>query len=124
VVRAYCDPRDWQSEIGDWALKYGDEVFVEWATYRPPQMHDALERAVTDLKSGRSTHDDCPITKTHVANARKVAKPGDRYILAKASEHQKIDAAMADVLANEAAADAHLAGVFKRKKSGRMTVMR
>lgn len=124
VVRAYCDPRDWQSEIGDWALKYGDQVFVEWATYRVAQMYDALERAVTDLKSGRSTHDACPITKTHVANARKVAKPGDRYILAKASEHQKIDAAMADVMANEASADAHAAGVFKRKKSGRMTVMR
>lgn len=111
VVRAYCDPRDWQSEIGDWALRYGDKVFVEWATYRPVQMHAALERAVTDLTTGRHTHDGCPITEVHVANARKLAKPGDRYILGKPTNHQKIDAAMADVLANEAAADAREAGL-------------
>jgi hypothetical protein len=115
VVRAYCDPRDWQSEIGDWALRYGDKVFVEWATYRVVQMHDALERSVTDLVTGRSTHDSCPITSTHVANARKVAKPGQRYILGKPSQHQKIDAAMADTLAHEAAADARTAGLFKPK---------
>jgi hypothetical protein len=42
VKRAYCDPRDWQSEIGDWALRYGADVFLEWATYRPKNMHDAL----------------------------------------------------------------------------------
>jgi len=110
VSRAYCDPKGWQSEIADWALKYGEDVFVEWATYRTVQMHAALERSVTDLISGRSTHDKCLITATHVGNARKLAKPGDRYILGKPSDHQKIDAAMADVLAHEAAADARAAG--------------
>lgn len=115
VARAYCDPRDWQSEIGDWALRYGEKVFVEWATYRVAQMHDALERTVTDLTSGRSTHDACSITETQVANARKVAKPGQRYILGKPAQHQKIDAAMADVLAHEAAADAREAGWGQKK---------
>jgi hypothetical protein len=115
VVRAYCDPRDWQSEIGDWALRYGENVFAEWATYRIVQMHAALERIVTDLSSGRTVHDDCTITATHVANARKVAKPGQRYILGKPSDHQKIDAAMADVLAYEAAADAREAHLFDAK---------
>lgn len=110
VVRAYCDPRDWQSEIGDWALQHGDEVFLEWATYRIQQMFDALTRSVNDLRSGRSTHDGCMATATHVANARKVAKPGDKYILGKPNEHQKIDLAMADTLAHEAAADARAAG--------------
>jgi hypothetical protein len=108
VKRAYCDPRDWASEIGDWALRYGQDVFLEWATYRVVQMHEALVRAVTDLKTGRSTHDGCPITTLHVANARKIAKPGDRYILSKphGAYHQKIDMAMADVLAHEAGEDA------------------
>jgi hypothetical protein len=110
VIRAYCDPRDWQSEIGDWALHYGDTVFLEWATYRIRPMHDALVRAVTDLTTGRSTHDDCPITETHVANARKIAKPGDRYILGKPNDHQKIDMAVADVLAWEAGEDARASG--------------
>lgn len=112
VIRAYCDPRDWQSEIGDWALRYGDKVFLEWATYRIKQMHEALLRSVTDLKTGRSTHDDCPITELHVANARKFAKAGERYILGKpvGKSHQKIDMAMADTLAHEAGEDALLAG--------------
>ena len=112
VKRAYCDPRDWQSEIGDWALKHGDDVFLEWATYRIKQMHEALLRSVTDLKTGRSTHDPCPITELHVANARKVAKPGERYILGKphGAQHQKIDMAMADTLCHEAGEDALLDG--------------
>jgi hypothetical protein len=110
VKRAYCDPRDWQSEIGDWSLRHGDDVFVEWATYRVVPMHAALEREVTDLTSGRTTHDGCPITAAHVANARKLAKPGDRYILGKPNQHQKIDAAMADALVHEAAADARAEG--------------
>ena len=110
VIRAYCDPRDWQSEIGDWSLRYGDDVFLEWATYRIRQMHDALVRSVTDLVSGRSTHDGCPVTAAHVANARKIAKPGDRYLLGKPNDHQKIDMAMADTLAWEAGEDARLDG--------------
>jgi hypothetical protein len=123
VKRAYCDPRDWQSEIGDWALRYGEDVFVEWATFRIRQMHDALIRSVTDLASGRSTHDGCQITAVHVANARKIAKPGDRYILGKPHDHQKIDMAMADVLAWEAGEDARAAGWGKRRGNGRVVVM-
>ena len=112
IKRAYCDPRDWQSEIGDWALKYGDNVFLEWATYRIRQMHEALVRIVNDLKSGRTSHDGCPITTLHVANARKVAKPAEQYILGKphGAAHQKIDMAMADVLAHVAGEDALLDG--------------
>lgn len=117
VARMYCDPRDWKSEIGDWALRHGEKVVVEWATYRIVQMHEALKRSVNDLLSGRSTHDDCPLTASAVDNARKVAKPGDRYILGKPSNHQKIDAAMADVLAHEAAADARVAGWNDKPKS-------
>src|SRR5690606_15708958 len=59
VVRALCDPRDWQSEIGDWALEHGETVFLEWATYRITPMHAALDRAVADLTSGRTAHDGC-----------------------------------------------------------------
>lgn len=118
VVLAYCDPPDWRSEIGDWALRHGDKVFIEWATYRGVVMHDALDRYVTDLVSGRLTHDDCPITATHVGNARKLARPGQRYILGKPTQHQKIDAAMASVLAHEAAAIARESGLgVKRKRA-------
>ena len=112
VERFYCDPPDWKTEIETWALQYGEKVVVRWETYRPKQMHEALKRFVTDLSQGSITHDGCPITKTHMDNARKEPKPYQRYLLAKpvGAYHQKIDAAMATVLAHEAAADARAAG--------------
>jgi hypothetical protein len=114
VKRMYCDPRDWQTNIETWALAHGDEVVIMWDTghgsSRVPAVHAALERFVTDLKTGTLTHDGCPITAQHVANARKLARPGDRYILGKPNQHQKIDGAMASMLVHEAAADARAAG--------------
>lgn len=116
VIRAYCDPPDWRSEIGSWALRFGDKCFLEWPTYRLVPMHAALERNLTDLASGRSTHDSCPVTALHYANARKVARSSQRYVIGKASQKQKIDVAMADTLAYEAAADAVAAGALQTKK--------
>lgn len=110
VARMYADPQDWRSEIGDWALKYGDEHVFEWATNRISQMYAAIRRFETDLKTKRISQDGCPITETHMANCRKVPKPGDKYVLGKPTDHQKIDASIASILAHEAAADAREAG--------------
>ena len=110
LYRVYCDPWKWDTEIGGWALTYGEEVFIEWHTNRTTQMYAALDRFTTDLATRTLTHDGCPITTLHVANARKVAAGVDRYVLAKPSPHQKIDAAMTSVICHEAAADAILAG--------------
>lgn len=110
VARFYCDPRDWQSEIDAWSLEHGTDVVVQWPTYQLVRMHGALERFVTDLASGAMTHDACKVTEVHVGNARKLAKPNERYILGKPSQQQKIDAAVTSVLAHEAAADARTAG--------------
>jgi phage terminase large subunit-like protein len=112
VLRFYCDPPDWKTEIEGWALQYGEKKVLEWATYRVQPMHEALKRFVTDLQQGRITHDGCPITALHMLNARKEPKPGLKYLLGKphGAYHQKIDAAMASVLAHEAACDAVAAG--------------
>lgn len=110
VGRFYCDPQDWYSEIGDWALTHGDEHVSEWPTNKIDRMYHAIRRFETDLSTGRITQDGCPITETHMANCRKIAKPGQKYILGKPADHQKIDAAMASILAHEAAADAREAG--------------
>lgn len=123
VARFYCDPQDWRSEIGDWALAYGDKVVMEWATNRPSAMYAALTTYEVDLASGRLTHDADPLTEIHVNNARKKAVPGQKYILIKPADHQKIDAAMASVLAHEAASDALQAG-WARKQSRRVLVLR
>lgn len=103
--RVYCDPFKWATEVDGWAAEYGEDVFVEWRTNRPRQMHEALDRFAIDLASGAITHDGCPITAQHVANARKIARTNDTYTLGKPAQHQKIDAAVTSVLAHEAAAD-------------------
>lgn len=110
LERVYLDPPKWESEIETWATVYGIETFIPWATYRERQMHAALDRFTTDLATGLLKHDGCPITATHVANARKAAARADRYILAKPSQHQKIDAAVTSVVCHEAASDARAAG--------------
>jgi phage terminase large subunit-like protein len=110
VERSYWDPEDWESEIDNFALAYGEEHVLAWRTNRITPMYEAIRRFETDLITGALTHDACPITALHVGNAIKVAKPGQKYVLAKASEAQKIDAAMASILAHEAAADARAAG--------------
>ena len=110
VIRGYFDPPGWVSEIEAWALEHGEERVVLWETYRPRQMHQSLERFVNDLQSGGITHDGCPIAAAHIANAVKATRRNDTYVLAKASKEQKIDAAMARVLAHEARADVLASG--------------
>jgi hypothetical protein len=117
VVRAYCDVRYWETEIDGWAAKYGDRTVVRWYTHRVTPMHAACERLVTDVtkRGGTFRHDGCQITGTHMANARTAARPGDRYVLRKASLTQKIDLAVCSVLAHEAAGDAIAAGLAAQR---------
>lgn len=110
VRRLYCDPPLWRSEIEAWALEWPDDRVIEWPTYRPMPMFDALERFVADLTAERITHDGCPDTARHLANARVSSRKDGRYVLTKPDADRKIDAAMASVLAHEAAADERAAG--------------
>ncbi len=116
VRRLNGDPPDWRSELGEWAQKYGEEKVREWPTYRIIPMHAALVRALADLKSGRSTVDLDPLAMEHANNARKAAKAGDRYLLAKPDAHRKIDIVMADTLAHEAAAELHAEGKWAQSR--------
>ena len=122
VIRMYLDPELWQSEIEMWASRYGDKRVITWPTYRTRQMSAALERLQTDLATSAFTHDGCRITSTHVGNARKVRRSGG-IIVGKPNPQRKIDAAVADTLAHEAACDARAAGLT-RKRTRRMVVYR
>ena len=110
VARIYCDPRHWETQIEAWATEFGDDVVLEWPTNKIGRMFPALVRYREDLAEGLTTHDDDETMKLHALAARKVAKPGDQFILGKPSENQKIDLLMADVLAHEAASDVRAAG--------------
>lgn len=119
--RVYCDPgfndpwdpTSWITEIETWAAKYGETTFIAWqmgGSTRTRAVHAALVRFEADLRSGQLTHDGCPVTTAHVGHCRKIAKTGDRFILGKPSQNQKIDAAVTSVVCHEAAADARAAG--------------
>ena len=110
VERGYFDPEDWESEIDALALEHGEDKALYWRTNRIAATFDAIKRFETDITTGAITHDGCQVTSTHFANTRKVAKPGQKYLLGKPNDHQKIDMTMCSLLAHEAAADARAKG--------------
>jgi hypothetical protein len=114
VVRMYVDPPYWETEADAMAERYGDKVVLRWETYRPVQFHAAAERQHVDVMKVDSTftHDGCPTTKTHVRNARKELRMNGRYVLAKPTQAQKIDAAVTSVIVHEAAGDVTAAGLW------------
>jgi hypothetical protein len=114
VIRAYLDPPYWTTEIDEWAEKYGKERVIRWSTFRPVQMCAAAERQLVDVnkKDSPFTHDGCEVTSRHVGNARKLARPNQRYVLGKPSQTQKIDMAVTSVICHEAAGDVTAAGLW------------
>ncbi len=124
VVRMYCDPHDWESDIEDWALSHGTERVVTWETNRINAMHAEIVRFENDLREGRIHHDGDPTAATHIGNAKRLGKPGQKFILGKPSEPQKIDIAMAKILAHTAARDALAAGWTPPKPRAKMRVYR
>jgi hypothetical protein len=117
VKLMYCDPPYWETEVDQWAERYGERRIIRWHTRRPVQMHAAAERLKTDVikKDSNFTHDGCKQTERHMFNARMAARPSDRYVLTKPEHRRKIDLAVVSVLAHEARSDAVAAGLLKKK---------
>jgi phage terminase large subunit-like protein len=118
IVRMYADPPLWQSEIDAWAREFGEQVVMRFPTARP-RMMGATERFRTDVLAGRLRHGGDRDLTRHVLAAR-VREARGGYFLAKSrpSAPDKIDAAVAAVLAWEARADAIAAGLDRPKKKG------
>lgn len=113
VVRMYCDPPFFQSEVDNWSSLFGEKVVVRWATYRPRAMAEALERFRTDVLAGKLSHDGCPITSKHLENAHADRRPQGVLIRKdKTISKNKIDAVMSSALAHEAALDATAAQLW------------
>jgi hypothetical protein len=125
VARMYYDPPDWKTEGQAWEAQHGEKVVLRWETYRVTQMHAALVRQHSDVTKDATTftHDGCPVTFTHVKNARKLARAGQKYILGKPSQTQKIDAAMSSTLADEAAGDVTAAGAWPKPRVRRKVIV-
>ena len=106
----YFDPYGWTTEIDEWQQTHGEDHAQAWPTNSISRMHPAIVRFEIDLAQKRITHDGCPLAETAFANARKKARPGQKYTLDKPTNHQKIDIVMSSILAHEAAADSRANG--------------
>jgi hypothetical protein len=127
VVRMYCDPPYWSTEIDAWAERHGEKRVIRWATQRVVQMHAAAERLLTDITKTDSefAHDGCETTGQHIANARKQKRLNNRYVLAKPGDGRKIDMAVVSILCHEAAGDVTAANAWPAPEvSSKMVVFR
>lgn len=122
VVRMYCDPEDWETDIDNWSLAHGSEHVVTWPTNSINRMYPEIRRFEADLAEKRIRHDGCPVAALHINNARKVGKPGQKYILGKPNEQQKIDVAMTRILAHTAVMDSLAGGWEPPRKLSKVRV--
>lgn len=117
LVRLYGDPPYFQSELDEWAAKYGDRVILRWATYRIRQMAEALERFRTDVLAGHLSTDGCPITSSHIGNSHADRRPQGTLIRKdRPGSKNKIDAAMSSALCHEAALDVTAAKLWPKPR--------
>lgn len=137
VVAFYADPPHWADYLDRWQAQWGEKMTVkatvkrpfEWWTNRPTQMVEALARfreAVLEERISWTPAEDrgegtreaalaLALTR-HIRNARRrTGRQGDTIHKEAPKSARKIDAAMAAVLAYEAACDARAAGAGKRK---------
>lgn len=101
VVRALADPPGWRDEIGRWSAEHGG-TWREFRTAVPTLMGPAIERATTAIRSGQTSHDGSPRLAAHVIGARLVEDRGHQRLVKRDPRTDKIDAAVAWVIAHEA----------------------
>lgn len=127
VGKIVCDPPKWWTEVAEWTAKYGKDVVEALDTNQHVSRFSAavdrwltaINVATAELK-GRPAigpyqlsycHDGDPVTTEHVKNAhlrklRANAEDADgrsRFVVVKGPDRGKIDGAVAEILALEAA---------------------
>lgn len=128
IVRFYCDPRYWESDIDAWAEKHGDKVVLEIpnSDTRRAKAADRWEALIATsiqrLDKGDPAgsmlsvcHDGDPDLRRHLTNATRVRLGGRAGKLGgwrpgKKAAGRKIDLVDAALLAHEARGDALAAG--------------
>lgn len=137
IAAFYADPaKDWRSYVNAWEAKYGakllkgrdgktvtatrDHPFEWWMTGgRSGLIERAIEQLEGAIRNGDMTHDGSYALTRHVLNARRRFKAG-KLTLQKEHDYSinKIDAAVAAILAWQARLDAVAAGIGQRTTTG------
>ena len=125
VVGFYADPAKWESYVADWESRYAKRLKVgrpghpiEWwmTGGRSGLVAKALEQFHTAVIEGEMTHDGSSVLTRHVLNARRKIRNGTLQIAKKHPDsEEKIDAAVAAVLAWQARIDALAKGLGIQK---------
>lgn len=117
VAWAYCDPYYWQDVIDRWANEFGEKIIFKFPTNRERPMAEAIERFHTGALTGQLKHDGDERLQRHVLNAvTKEVRQG--YVISKdrPKSRNKIDAAVAAILAYEACYDAIRDGRMRKRR--------
>lgn len=127
VVGFYADPALWESYVADWEATYGKQLKVGkrdhpiewWAGGRTGQTVQALEQFHSAVVHGEMTHDGSSVLTRHVLNARvRRSRYGFQIAKADPDSANKIDAAMAAVLAWQCRLDALAKGLGRTRPTG------
>lgn len=128
VWRMYGDPPYWDDRMDAWAGLYGEKRVIKWWTNRQRAMANALRSFDTSMRSEAFTHDGDTTLTEHVLNSYRqdltIRDEDDRplWVIRKERPNspQKIDAAMAAVLAWEAAGDCVAAGIPRTRRNRKL----
>ena len=127
VVGFYADPALWETHVADWEAKYGAHLPLKstvahpiewWMTgTRNTKVVEALRQFLDAVLDKELRHDGSPILWSHVINARRRATTQGTQISKETPESpNKIDAAVAGVLAWQARLDAVAKGIGAKKR--------
>lgn len=118
VVLMYADPARWQGWLGFWARDLGVKVVREYWTHRETEMARSTLELNEAILTNQVTLEDQPMLRVHITNARTRKHPAGTLIR---KEHpksaNKIDIAMAAILAYAARNKALAAGLGKRRSN-------
>lgn len=121
VVGFYADPAKWESYVADWEARYAKKLKVGraghpitwWMTGgRSGLVAKALLQFHTAVVESEMTHSDSSVLNRHVLNARRKIRNGTLQIAKRHPDSEdKIDGAIAAVLAWQARLDAVAKGI-------------
>ncbi|OPC84236.1 terminase [Embleya scabrispora] len=139
VVGMYADPAKWESHVATWEARYGKRLRVK-ATVQHPiewwmvggravQIVRALEKFRSAITDEELTHDGSSALTRHILNCRRrMSRSGLQIAKEHPESANKIDAAVAAVLAWQARVDAVSKGLGKSNRAapggGRVIVLR
>lgn len=127
VVGFYGDPAKWESYFAKWEARYGKQLLAKVSGPHPCSWWLGGQRSGRTIAAFRTFHDavtehavtfDGSISiRRHLLNARMVIRAGGIWIEKKHPDSEdKIDAAIAAVLAYQARLDAIAAGALKKPR--------